>query len=123
MLRITVTEAHSEVQWTLHGALVGPWVAEFARNWKEVRRLRRRRAYTIKLEDVTSIDASGEALLKEMAKAGARFTVNGVYLKQVIEHFTGCERYDRSLEDKPASRLSSLKGKERRNPKRGLVRD
>jgi anti-anti-sigma regulatory factor len=90
VLRITVNETPTEKRWILQGCLVGLWVSELRRAWKETQRTDNNRKCVVDLNDVTSIDKNGERLLRAMSKQGAQFIATGIYIKHVLQQ--RCER-------------------------------
>lgn len=85
MLKITMTETPTARTWTVQGCLVGPWVSEFRTTWKREHESQDKRACIVDLNEVTSIDKSGERLLRAMAKKGAQLIATGMYVKHVVE--------------------------------------
>jgi len=85
MLKITYDDTSSEQRWKLSGQLSGPWVAEFRAMWEQLGRLRGG-SCVVDLSDVTSIDDSGESLLRTMKADGARFHARGVGMKHILAH-------------------------------------
>ena len=85
MLKITIVETAMERRWIVQGRLVGPWVTELSTTWKRAHRGEDKRACIIDLNDVTSIDKSGERLLRAMCKKGAQLIARGLYVKHVLE--------------------------------------
>jgi len=85
VLKITMTETPTERKWIVQGRLVGPWVSELRTTWKRAHRSQDKRACIIDLDDVTSIDKSGERLLRAMSKKGAQLIARGLYVKHVLE--------------------------------------
>src|SRR5713101_9397088 len=85
MLKITVTETPAERRWIVQGCLVGPWVSELRTTWKRAHKSQDKRACIIDLNDVTSIDKSGERLLRAMSKKGTQLIARGLYVKHVVE--------------------------------------
>ena len=85
MLKITITETETETQWILQGKLVGPWVGELRSCWKKRRRTQTGKGCAVDLNDVTSIDKSGERLLRAMSKEGAQLIANGIYTKHLLD--------------------------------------
>lgn len=85
MLKITITETQTEKRWVLQGQLVGPWVDEFRRCWKQKQQTVSTQKCVVDLNDVTFIDKSGERLLRAIGKKGAELVANGVYTKDVVE--------------------------------------
>jgi hypothetical protein len=85
MLKITKTETPAEEKWILQGRLVGLWVSELRRSWKETRRTNNTLKCIVDLNEVTSIDKQGERLLRVMSKEGAQFIATGIYIKHVLQ--------------------------------------
>ena len=85
MLRTTITETPSEQTWTLQGRLCGPWAADLKQKWEETRSSRLGRNCVVDLEDVISVDQTGESALLEMAAEGARLTTSRAYMKYILE--------------------------------------
>jgi len=85
VLKITMTETPTERKWIVQGCLVGPWVSELRTTWKRAHRSKDKRACIIDLNDVTSIDKSGERLLRAISKKGAELIATGMYIKHVLE--------------------------------------
>src|SRR5712664_31216 len=85
MLKITIMETATDRRWIVQGRLVGPWVNELRTTWKRAHRSEDKRACIIDLNDVTSIDKSGERLLRAMSKKGAQLIATGMYIKHVLE--------------------------------------
>jgi hypothetical protein len=85
MLRIMITEAPFEQKWTLQGKLIGQWAADLKQKWAESRSSRAGRACVVDLEDVITVDQTGESALLEMASEGARLLARRAYMKSVLE--------------------------------------
>jgi len=86
MLKITYDGTGSETHWTLCGRLSGPWVAELRLAWNHARGRFNASSSVVDLSSVTSLDESGEDLLREMEVDGARFVARGVDMKYVLRH-------------------------------------
>jgi hypothetical protein len=84
VLKITRTETPDEEKWILQGRLVGLWVSELRKIWKETHRTDDLKCI-VDLNQVTSIDKTGERLLQTMSKQGAQFVATGVYIKHVLQ--------------------------------------
>ena len=84
MLRTTITDAPSEQKWTLQGHLRGQWAADLSRRWDETRNNRAGRKCTVDLEDVISVDETGENTLLQMATEGAHLTATRAYMKHIL---------------------------------------
>jgi anti-anti-sigma regulatory factor len=85
MLRIMITEAPFEQKWTLQGKLTGQWAVDLKQKWAESRSSRAGRACVVDLEDVITVDQTGESALLEMASEGARLMTRRAYMKSVLE--------------------------------------
>ena len=85
MLKITRTETPVEEKWILQGRLVGLWVSELRRTWKETHQPDTNRKCVVDLNEVTFIDRKGERLLRSMSKEGAQFIATGIYTKHVLQ--------------------------------------
>jgi len=89
MLKITITNTATEMQWILHGRLVEPWVNELKASWKRARGTAERRRCIVNLDEVTFIDKCGERILRSMSKQGAKFVSRDVYVKHVLDRLEG----------------------------------
>src|ERR1700720_3732636 len=85
MLKITRTETPEEEKWILQDRLVGLWVSELRRIWKKTHRTDDNLKCIVDLNEVTTIDKTGERLLRTMSKEGAQFIATGVYIKHVLQ--------------------------------------
>jgi hypothetical protein len=85
MLRITVMENSLEERWILQGRLTSRSVAELISSWRAstAQPLPRRRI--VDLNEVTSIDKSGEEALSMMVHDGATFVASGVYTRHLLD--------------------------------------
>jgi anti-anti-sigma regulatory factor len=86
MLKITNSLTANEKRWILCGQLAGPWVPELRSNWNEVRECSRGRTNVVDLTDVTFIDKSGAALLRQLRDEGAEFVARGVEIRHLLEN-------------------------------------
>ena len=85
MLKIMRTETPTEETWILQGRLVGLWVNELRRSWKETHRTDNNLKCIVDLNDVTFIDRKGERLLRTMSKKGVQFIASGIYIKHLLQ--------------------------------------
>jgi ABC-type transporter Mla MlaB component len=85
MLRITVTETAVEERWTLQGRLTKRSVAELVSSWRASVGQPPARCRIVDLNEVTSIDKSGEEALLMMVRDGATFVASGVYTKHLLD--------------------------------------
>ena len=87
MLRISIIEDSADsVQLTLEGWLVGPWVDEVRRQSEQA--LSEKRAVTLDLEKVWFVDASGTALLRELASRKVEHVNCSAFLSQQLKETT-----------------------------------
>ena len=84
MLKITRTGTPEEEKWILQGRLVGLWASEVRRIWKETHRTGDNLKCIVDLNEVTSIDKTGERLLQTMSKQGAQFVATGAHDKVLV---------------------------------------
>ena len=89
MLKITITNTATEMQWILQGRLVAPWVNELKVSWKRAHATVQGRRCIVNLDEVTFIDKSGERMLRSMSKQGAQFVAGDVYVKHVLDRLRG----------------------------------
>jgi hypothetical protein len=85
VLKITRIETSAEEKWTLQGHLVGLWVSELRRCWKETHRIDNSLKCIVDVNDVTLIDKKGERLLRTMSKEGVQFIASGIYIKHLLQ--------------------------------------
>ena len=85
MLRITVTETAVEERWILQGQLSKRSVAELVSSWRASVAQPPARCRIVDLDEVTSIDKSGEEALLMMVRDGATFVASGVYTRHLLD--------------------------------------
>ena len=78
-------ETPTESRWVLQGQLVGPWVRELRKSWKEKHATDSHKNCVVDLNDVTFIDKGGERLLRAISKTGADLIAEGMYTKHLLE--------------------------------------
>ena len=78
MLKITITDTATEEKWILQGRLVWPWVNELRANWMKAHRAVEGRTCIVVLNEVSSIDESGERMLRTMSNQGAQLVASRV---------------------------------------------
>jgi ABC-type transporter Mla MlaB component len=84
VLRISIVEdSANAVQLTLEGWLVGPWVDEVRRQSEQA--LSEKKAVTLDLEKVWFVDASGTALLRELAGRKVEHVNCSAFLSQQLK--------------------------------------
>ena len=84
MPKLTITSTATEGKWTLQGRLVWPWVNELRANWMKTHRAEGRTCVVV-LNEVSSIDESGERMLRTMYNQGAQLIASSVDMKRVLE--------------------------------------
>ena len=85
MLRIMVKENGLEQIWILQGGLNRQSIPELVSNWRASRDRPSALHCTVDLNEVTSIDKSGEEVLSMMIHAGAEFAATGLYTRHLLE--------------------------------------
>jgi ABC-type transporter Mla MlaB component len=85
MLRITVTETAVEERWVLQGQLTKHSVAELVSSWSAFVARPPARCRIVDLNEVTSIDKSGEEALLMMVRDGATFVASGLYTRHLLD--------------------------------------
>jgi|SRR5687768_15373502 hypothetical protein len=85
MLKITVQKDSQtgSASLLLEGRLVGAWVDELERSWKELGA--GMHSFTVDLTAISYIDPKGKALLTEMWREGAKLLAAGCCNKSIIE--------------------------------------
>ena len=103
MFKITHDDTDDESRWTVCGQLTGPWVAELGSIWESEQCRSGGRSIVVDLSEVTSIDESGESLLRKMKEHGARFVARGVDMRHILTHLRskGKPPLRRSLAPRP----------------------
>jgi len=85
MLRITITETGMEERWILQGQLTKRSVGELVSSWRTAMDHPPHRCRVVDLNEVTTIDKSGEEALSMMVRDGATFVASGVYTKHLLD--------------------------------------
>ena len=85
MLRTMITDTPFEQKWVLQGRLCKQWAADLKERWESTRSTREGRKCTIDLEDVISVDAVGEDVLRDMAAEGAVLFATRAYMKHILQ--------------------------------------
>ena len=66
MLKIDTIESTSEIVFSLHGRLAGPWVDELESHWRGIQATAGKRPVRVDLSGVTGIDGAARYLLQLM---------------------------------------------------------
>jgi len=85
MLKITTHRADDSTRITLEGRLVGPWIGELERCWRESEQSAAGRRLIVDLTGVTFVEQEGKALLTRMYKAGAELLATGCCMRSIVE--------------------------------------
>jgi hypothetical protein len=85
MLRITVTESALEERWILQGKLTKGSVAELISTWRASTACPSGKCRVVDLEQVISIDKSGEEALSILIGDGATVLASGVYTRHLVD--------------------------------------
>jgi hypothetical protein len=97
MLRITVMESCLEERWVLQGRLTKRSVAELVSNWRASTAKPSTRCRIVDLNEVISIDKSGEEALSMMVHDGATFVASGVYTRHLLDQLQAREANQKFL--------------------------
>ena len=94
MLRITVLEDAAEERWILQGRLTKRSTAELVSSWRATtaRPVARRRV--VDLNEVTSIEKTGEEALSMMVHDGATFVASGVYTCHLLDQLQARRKHN-----------------------------
>jgi hypothetical protein len=85
MLRITVVESALEDRWILQGRLTKFSVAELISSWRASTACPQGKRRIVDLDEVTSIDKSGEEALAMIMRDGATVVASGVYTRHLLD--------------------------------------
>ena len=84
MLRTMINDSPFEQKWILQGRLCGQWAVDLKEKWEETRSARAGRQCVVDLEDVISVDQTGESVLLQMASDGAQLIARRAYMKYIL---------------------------------------
>lgn len=85
MLKITTHSSEASTRITVEGRLVGPWVGELERCWRESERSATGRPVVVDLRGVTFVEQEGKTLLSRMCQSGAELLATGCCMKSIVE--------------------------------------
>ena len=85
MLKITTHRSDDSTRITLEGRLVGPWIAELERCWREAEQSATGRRLVVDLTGVTFVEQEGKALLTRIYQAGAELLATGCCMRSIVE--------------------------------------
>jgi hypothetical protein len=84
MFRISIADTPSRRTLIVEGTLVGPWVAELGRTWRNASQDLDTRELLIDLRNLTAISREGEDAIFDLMKKGAKFTCGGVLTRHML---------------------------------------
>ena len=84
MLRITIHEKPSVLNFVIEGKLLGPWVKELENCWESVLAAAPPRTLLVDLTAVTFIDCEGIELLTRMRREGVRLESAGLLMDAIV---------------------------------------
>jgi hypothetical protein len=85
MLKITTHRSDDSTRITLEGRLVGPWIGELERCWRESEQSAAGRRLIVDLTGVTFVEPEGKALLTRIYQAGAELIATGCCMRSIVE--------------------------------------
>jgi hypothetical protein len=88
-LRITVQEQESSIQIPLEGRLVGPWVAELCKAWRETAPRLGNKTLSLDLCDLTFSNEEGKQVLREIvAETCAEISSRSPFTKYLAQEIS-----------------------------------
>ena len=85
MFRISIADTPSRRTLIVEGTLVGPWVAELGRTWRNASQYLDTRKLLIDLRNLTAISRDGEDAIFDLMKKGAKLTCGGVLTRHMLK--------------------------------------
>ncbi len=85
MFRIHTQPGAESTSFTIEGKLMGPWVTELEKCWRDEINAEPSKPIVVNLAAVSFVDASGRDLLSRMHQQGARLVARGCLMKMLIE--------------------------------------
>ena len=85
MFRISIVDTPSRRTLVVEGALVGPWVAELGRTWRNASQELDRRKLVIELRNLTAISREGQDAIFDLMRNGVKFSCGGVLTRHVLK--------------------------------------
>ena len=85
MLKINTHRSDDSTRITLEGRLVGPWIEELERCWREAEQTAAGRRLIVDLTGVTFVEQEGKALLTRIYQAGAELIASGCCMRSIVE--------------------------------------
>lgn len=84
MLKISIMPEGTGTKLLVEGRLVGPWVEELDRCWRELG-VAPEGQVLLDLTGVTFVDAPGKALLARMRRGGVELRATGCLMRCIVE--------------------------------------
>ena len=85
MFRISIADTPSRRTLIVEGTLVGPWVAELGRTWRNASQDLDTRKLLIDLRNLTAISREGEDAIFDLMKEGAKFSSGGILTRHTLK--------------------------------------
>jgi hypothetical protein len=85
VFKISIVDTRSRRTLVVEGTLVGPWIAELGKTWRNASQGLDRRKLVVDLRNLTVISRDGEAAIFDLMKEGAKFSCGGVLTKHVLK--------------------------------------
>lgn len=85
MFKISIVDTRTQCTLVVEGTLVGPWVAELRRSWRNACQELGGRKLVIDLRNLTTISAAGEDAIFDLMKEGAKFSRGNVLIKHMLK--------------------------------------
>jgi hypothetical protein len=97
MFRISIADTPSRRTLIVEGTLVGPWLAELGRTWRNASQELDMRKLIIDLTNVTVISPEGEDALFDLIKKGVNFCSDNVLTKHVLKQLVRKKQQESGL--------------------------
>ena len=97
MFKISIDDTPSRRTLIVEGTLVGPWVAELGRSWRNASQDLDRRNLVIHLKNLTAISREGEDAIFDLIKEGAKFSCGNVLTKHVLKQLARKKQHESPL--------------------------
>lgn len=85
MFRISIVDTTSLRTLLVEGTLIGPWIGELGKSWRDASEDLERRELVVDLTNVTVISHEAEGAIFDLIKEGANFSSSGVLMKHVLK--------------------------------------
>jgi hypothetical protein len=85
MFRISIADTPARRTLIVEGTLVGPWVTELSRTWRNASQDLDRHKLVIDLRNLTDISREGEDAIFDLMEKGAKFICGGVLTRHVLK--------------------------------------